>query len=69
MHSVETIEKCMDFIGRKSKDKMTGYYGVIDAVRFDLYGSIHFRIVPPADDNLVVSKGKWFDVTRIRIID
>lgn len=63
----ECIAKHLDMLGKKAKDKVTGYEGVIDGISFDLYGCIQASIKPPMTKDGEVPQGYWFDVTRLEI--
>ena len=60
-------EKHFELLGKKGKDAVTGFSGVITSLSFDLYGCIQVVITPPADKKDGVKNGQWFDVTRVEI--
>lgn len=61
--------KHMDLLGLKAKDKVTGFTGVIATMSFDLYGCVQAVLTPPVDKDGEMKDGKWFDVTRLKILD
>lgn len=62
-------EKHIKLLGRKAKDAVTGFSGVISTVSFDLYGCVQAVITPPIDERGEMKEGRWFDVTRLIITD
>ena len=65
----ETYKKHIELLGFKAKDKITGFYGVIDSVCFDLYGCIQVSLKPTVDKDGKIPESFWFDVTRLEIED
>jgi len=61
-------KKHFDLLGKKAKDKVTGFTGVITSLSFDLYGCIQVVVTPKAEKK-EVKDGHWFDVTRLEILD
>lgn len=59
----------LDLLGKKAKDAVTGFTGVITTLSFDLYGCIQVVITPPTNKDGAIEKGNWFDVTRIIVCD
>ncbi len=57
----------MENLGKKGRDKITGFEGVITAKIFYLYGCAQYAIVPKAAKDKVHG-GQWFDEGRIEII-
>ena len=65
---MKNVKKHMDLLGLKAKDNVTGYFGVITSVSFDLYGCIQAVLTPPYEgDDGKYPSGTWFDVTRLKI--
>ena len=63
------VEKSIDYLGKKVKDRIRGTKGVITSVCFDLYGCVQVVI----DLQKVDKEGKrvdsgWIDINRIEII-
>ena len=55
----------LEILGRRGRDRITGFAGVVTSISFDLYGCIQIVLSPPADDKGVVPDGRWFDFARI----
>lgn len=54
-------------LGKKARDKITGFEGIIIGRIKYLTGCDQYGIVPPAKDGEVKSS-QWFDVGRVEII-
>ena len=64
------IDKSIEMLGKKGKDKITGSEGIITSVSFDLYGCVTVIINPSKidkDGKEVPSIG-WIDINRVDII-
>ena len=59
----------MKLLGLKVEDKVTGIKGVVSSVSFDLYGCIMATITPPVDKDGKKEDDRWFDVSRLTILD
>lgn len=59
----------IELLGKRAKDKVTNYTGVITTLSFDLYGCVQAVITPSVDDKGEIKSGNWFDVTRLEILD
>ena len=57
----------IDNLGRKAKDRVTGFSGVITSISFDLYGCVEYVVSPPTDDKGEHKDGRWFDSHRLAI--
>lgn len=57
----------MQNLGKKAKDKVTGFEGVIIGKINYLYGCAQYGIVPPVHENKV-GDCQWFDEGRVQII-
>ncbi len=57
----------IDLLGKKAKDLVTGFSGVITSMSFDLYGCIQAVVTPPVNEKGEMKDGKWFDVARLSI--
>lgn len=62
-------EHIQNMLGRKGKDVVTGFAGVITTVSFDLYGCVQAVLTPPVCKEGKTKEGHWFDITRIQITD
>lgn len=56
-----------DMLGKKAKDKVTGFTGVVTTLSYDLYGCIQVVVSPEAKDG-EIKLGHWCDVSRIEIL-
>lgn len=64
------IEETIELMGRKGKDKVSGFEGIITSVSFDLYGCVQLALTPIAKPKAEELKhGHWFDVARIEVRD
>lgn len=63
------MQKHMDLLGLKARDKVTGFEGVVSTVSFDLYGCIQVVLTPPLDGDGKKQDGVWFDVARLEVTD
>lgn len=62
------IRQHFNYLGLKVKDKVTGFYGVVTTLSFDLYGCIQVVVTPPYDGE-TTKDGKWFDICRLEVLD
>ena len=60
------MKKHLDLLGKKGKDRVTGFIGVVTSVSFDLYGCVQVVLTPPMKDGKKEA-GEWFDVHRVEI--
>jgi len=58
----------MDKLGKKGKDKITGFTGIITAKIFYLYGCAQYGLSPEIDKDGKKPQMEWFDEGRIEII-
>lgn len=56
-----------ELLGKKAKDKVTGFEGIITAKVIYLYGCTQYCITPPAKDGKV-EDSRYYDEGRIEII-
>lgn len=60
----------LNLLGLKVRDKVTGLTGVCESICYDLYGCIQAAVRPKADDEKGhVPDGRWFDVSRLEVLD
>jgi hypothetical protein len=64
---MKDIKDYVELLGRRAKDKVTGFSGTLESISFDLYGCIQFVIVPDVKDG-VANDGRWFDANRISLV-
>lgn len=55
-------------LGKKARDKVTGFTGVITGRAEYLYGCTQYCIVPPASKDGGYVDGQWFDEGRVKIL-
>jgi hypothetical protein len=66
---LSAVEAHVSMLGKKAKDRITGFAGVVSSVGFDLYGCIQAVLSPPVDKDGKSQDGRWFDVNRLEIVD
>lgn len=60
----------ISLLGKKVRDRVTGFAGVVTSVAFDLPGCIMATVTPDAlDKDGKVQDGRWLDVNRLEITD
>lgn len=63
------VKKQLAFLGKRIKDRVTGFEGVCDTIFFDLYGCIQACINPGVDESGKKKDGMWIDISRIIVTD
>ena len=61
------IEETIQLLGKRAKDKVSGFEGVISTVSFDLFGCVQCVLSPPAQENGKLEDSRWFDVQRLTV--
>jgi hypothetical protein len=56
------------FFGKKARDKVTGFEGVVTGKIEWMYGCNQYCILPPVDKDGKLPGGEWFDEGRVEII-
>lgn len=59
----------INYLGKKARDSVTGFEGVVTSVSFDLYGCIQAVLSPPLGKDGKMEDGRWFDIHRLEITD
>lgn len=59
----------IDSLGKKARDRVTGFEGIVASISFDLYGCIQAVLSPPLDKDGKMQDGRWFDIHRLEIVD
>lgn len=54
-------------IGKKAKDKVTGFIGIIVGSADYLYGCKQYLLVPKVKKDGSLDSGRWFDEGRLEI--
>jgi hypothetical protein len=62
------VEKHIEKLGMRVKDKVTGFSGVVSSVSFDLYGCIQAVVTPPKEKAAPLAEGRWFDIARLEVV-
>jgi hypothetical protein len=62
------VQKCLELLGMRVRDKVTNFEGIVVSVSFDLYGCIQAIIHPGLDKDGKMADQLWFDVNRLIII-
>lgn len=62
------INKHLDLLGLRVRDRVTGLEGVVASVTFDLYGCIQAIVNPGLDKDGKQKDQSWFDVARLEVM-
>ena len=63
------LQKHLNLLGMRVKDRVTGFSGVVVSVGFDLYGCIQAIVHPGQDKEGKLMDSLWFDVARLEVIE
>ena len=63
------INKHLQLLGMKVKDKVTGVEGVVTTISFDLFGCIQAIVDRGLDKDGKRHDSMWFDVGRLNVTD
>lgn len=64
------VQSHLSYLGKKGKDRVTGFTGIVTTVAFDLYGCIQVVLTPAAlDKDGIPVASNWFDIGRVEITD
>ncbi len=66
--SATTFPVAHSYLGRKVKDRVTGFTGVVTSISFDLYGCVQGWVVPQLGEDGKVRDSSWFDLNRLQIL-
>ena len=66
--SSRLITETIELLGRRARDRVTGFEGIIDSVGFDLYGCVQATVRPPLDKDEKLRDACWFDVQRLELL-
>ena len=58
----------MENLGKKGKDRITGFEGIITGKCYYLYGCAQYSLNPKVDKDGNTKEINWFDIGRIEII-
>lgn len=59
------VEKTLDLLGYKMRDKISGIEGVVTTLSFDLYGCVQAALHSGIDKDGKIAEQFWFDVQRL----
>lgn len=59
----------LQLLGLRVRDKVTGLTGICESVCYDLYGCIQAVVRPVVSDKGEMQEGRWFDVSRLEVLD
>ena len=59
----------MENFGKKAKDKVTGFEGIITAKCLYMYGCSQYLLTPQIDKDGKKRDGEWFDEGRIETFE
>ena len=68
MHN-DTLAACLDILGTKVTDKVTGFKGTATSICFDLYGCVQVCINPGTTERGALGDTCWLDLNRLTIKD
>ena len=68
-YSKSAVNRHLDLLGLKVRDKITGFEGIVSSVSFDLYGCIQTVVSPAVDKDMKKENDRWFDTTRLEILE
>ena len=57
----------LDLLGRKAKDKVTGFEGIVATIYFDLYGCVQSVLTPQYDPKSDNFRPLVFDISRLDV--
>jgi hypothetical protein len=61
------VQKHIDLLGRKCKDRVTGLEGIITSITFDLYGCVQAIVHPGLSKDGTTKDTMWFDISRLEV--
>jgi len=64
----EVNENIDPLFGKKAKDQITGFEGIITGKSVWMYGCNQYCLTPPVDKDGKLPDGKWFDEGRLVVI-
>lgn len=59
------LDKNISILGKKVRDRVTGFMGIATVIGFDLYGCIQVSVNPGLDENKKTKDSCWFDIARL----
>ncbi len=63
------MKEHMKLLGRKVRDRVTSFEGVVTSIGFDLYGCVQAVVTPFAEKaKTKVEESRWFDTKRLEVL-
>lgn len=59
----------MENFGKKAKDKVTGFEGIITGKIYYMYGCSQYLLTPSVDKDGKKQNGEWFDEGRVQVFE
>lgn len=56
-------------LGLRVREKVSGFTGIVTSISYDLTGCIQAVVAPVVDDKGGLPDGRWFDVSRLEVLD
>lgn len=66
--NISLISKAMKNLGKKAKDKITGFTGIITSKINYITGCDQYGLTPAVSKEGKIGDSQWFDENRIKII-
>ena len=63
------IRESIDLLGKRGRDKVTDFEGIVENVSFDLYGCVMLYLRPKINIYTTSLQGGWVDIRRIMFED
>jgi len=64
------MNNAIDFLGKKVRDKVTSFTGIVTSVSYDLYGCIQLLVTPEVDNKHMTKQDSyWYDINRVDIVN
>lgn len=62
------IEEALSFLGKRVKDVVTGFSGVVTSLSFDLYGCQQAIVTPEVKKEGGKEESGWYDICRLQVL-
>jgi len=64
-----SVQGCLDLLGKRVQDRVTGQRGVVTTIAFDLFGCVQAVVHPGLSPEGKPLESAWYDVSRLVVID
>lgn len=64
---MNVIDAGFDALGRKAKDRVTGFSGTCTSLGFDVYGCVLILMAPQVGEDGKIPDSRWFDIKRLEV--